>query len=62
MLIYIVITVCIICCHSIKEKYMNPEKKPKGRPKGIHTPIKYFTQELKRGKTLYGNPKRDNGE
>ena len=24
---------------------MNSEKKPRGRPKGIHTPIKYFTQE-----------------
>ena len=24
---------------------MNSEKKPRGRPKNIHTPIKYFTEE-----------------
>ena len=37
---------------------MNSEKKPRGRPKGIHTPIKYFTQEerqdaIRRSKTRY---------
>ena len=30
---------------------MNSEKKPRGRPKNIHTPITYFTE--KRGKMLY---------
>ena len=24
---------------------MDSEKKPRGRPKGIHTPTKYFTEE-----------------
>ena len=37
---------------------MNSEKKPRGRPKGIHTPIKYFTQEerqdvIRQSKTRY---------
>ena len=37
---------------------MNLEKKPGGRPKGIHTLIKYFTQEerqdaFQRSKTRY---------
>ena len=37
---------------------MNSEKKPRGRPKGIQIPIKYFTQEerqdaTQRSKTPY---------
>ena len=37
---------------------MNSEKKPGGRPKAIHTPIKYFTQEerqddIRRSKAQY---------
>ena len=27
---------------------MDSGKKPRGRPKGIHTPIKYFTEEEKK--------------
>ena len=27
---------------------MDSEKKLRGRPKGIHTPIKYFAQELRK--------------
>ena len=37
---------------------MNSEKKPRGRPKAVHTPIKYFTQEerqdaIRRSKVRY---------
>ena len=37
---------------------MNSEKKPKGTPKNIHTPIKYFTEEqrkdaIRQSKTRY---------
>ena len=37
---------------------MNSEKKPRGRPKNIHTPIKHFTEEdrkdaIRRSKMRY---------
>ena len=36
---------------------MDSEKKPRGRPKGIHTPTKYFTEEER--KTLNDHQRVD---